>query len=162
MAEIFNIVSIVSYILAIVFLIISVFLWIKFKILGVIGDLSGRTAKKSITKMREMNEKNGAKFYKANPNFGKETGSIIKEVEKIKESNSETGLLYENRENNVSISAQTGLLAGETVEIVDTEETTELEKIRVEKKDRQNDVIEKTGFELIEEILLIHTDEVPV
>lgn len=59
MAQIYNIISIVGFSLAGVFLIISIFSWFKFGILGIIGDLSGRTAKKSIAQMRADNEKSG-------------------------------------------------------------------------------------------------------
>lgn len=160
MAEILERVSMVSYILAAIFFVISVFLWFHFKILGVIGDLSGRTAKKSITRMRETNEKSGSRFYKAKSNFDKEPVYHIKEEKDIKESNAETRLLFENKENNVS--APTGLLTGETMEIADSNETTELEKVHKDIDGRQNSIIEETGFELIEELILIHTDEVAV
>lgn len=155
MAEALNLVSVISYVLAVVFSIISVFVWIKFRILEIIGDLSGRTAKKSITKMRKTNEKNGARFYKEKLDFEKEGKAK-------KENDMETGLLYENKESNVSISAQTGLLSGETMEIASTDETTELETIPIKNNFGQSSVIEEIGFELIEEIILVHTDEVTV
>lgn len=164
MAEILGNVSRVSYILAVVFLAVSVFLWFRFRILEVIGDLSGRTAKKSIIKMRETNERKGAGFYRAKSNAGKEAVYGIKEEEKTGETdwdNSNTGLRNEYRETNVS--APTGLLSAETVEIANTDETTELDKIHVEDDGQDNgNVIEKTGFELIEELIIIHTDEVTV
>jgi len=164
MAEVLSVVSTVSYILAVIFSICSVILWFKFKILRVIGDLSGRTAKNSITRTREMNEKRGANFYSAKPGFNKDMGFQIKEENKKKENDAGTGLLNENRENSISISAQTGLLAGETMEmeIADTDETTELETVRVRNNDRQGSVTEEIDFELIEEIILVHTDEVAV
>ena len=45
--------------------ILAVFIWFKFDILAVIGDLSGSTAKKSIARMRENNEKSGVKSYRS-------------------------------------------------------------------------------------------------
>lgn len=74
MAQIFNIISIVSFSLAGVFLIIAVILWIKFNIPKIIGDLTGRTAKKSIAQMRKENEKTGKKSY--TPKSSDEGGSI--------------------------------------------------------------------------------------
>lgn len=162
MAEALSAVSTASYILAVVFSIISVFLWIRFRILDVIGDLSGRTAKKSITRLREMNEKNGAKHKEA-------VYSTNERKEKIDNSLG-TGLLSENRENNVSVSAQTGLLAGETMEIgspkktskeIPEEETSELKITHTKDSNRKSDKLQEIGFELIEEIIFIHTDEVP-
>lgn len=160
MAEILEIVSNVSYILAIIFFIISVFLWFHFRIREVIGDLSGKTAKKSITKMRETNERNGTRFYKTKSDFSKGMIYRTKEEEKTKETSLDTGVLNENRETNVS--APTGLLTAETMEIADTNETSELWKRHEEKDNRQSDIIQETGFELIEELVLTHTDEVAV
>ena len=61
LSETLSTVTIVSYVLAGVFLAFAVFSFIIFKIPNVIGDLSGRNAKKSIAQMRENNEKSGKK-----------------------------------------------------------------------------------------------------
>lgn len=61
MADIYNIISIVAFSLAGIFLILSIFFWFKYKIPKIIGDLSGRTARKSIAQMRSENEKSGAR-----------------------------------------------------------------------------------------------------
>ena len=57
MAEILSIISTSSFVLAALFLALAIFFWFKFGIPAIIGDLSGRTAKKSIAQMRENNEK---------------------------------------------------------------------------------------------------------
>lgn len=160
MAEILGMASMISYILAAAFFVLSVFLWFRFKIFGVIGDLSGRTARKSITRMREANEKNGARYYKAKSNFDREPVYRIKEEKDRKESSVETGLLSENKAG--SVSAQTGLLVGETMEIAGSNETMELEKAHKDIDGGRSSVIEEIGFELIEELILIHTDEAAV
>lgn len=49
--------AMVLFMAAGVFLVCSVFLWVKFHIPMVVGDLSGRTARKSIAKMREDSER---------------------------------------------------------------------------------------------------------
>lgn len=67
MAETLSILSVVFFVLAGVFFALAVFLWFFFKIPGVIGDLNGRTARKSIAKMRENNEKSGKKTYRSSP-----------------------------------------------------------------------------------------------
>ena len=59
MAQIYTVISMVSFVLAGVFLLISCFLWFKFNIYKIVGDLSGRTAKKGIEKMRKKNEEAG-------------------------------------------------------------------------------------------------------
>ena len=62
--EILSLVSLISYIVAGICLVVTIFLWIIFKIPSVIGDLSGRTARKSIARMRANNEKAGGQGYK--------------------------------------------------------------------------------------------------
>ena len=52
MAQTYEVLSIAAYLLAALSLLLAVFLWFRFKIWGVIGDLSGRTARKSIEEMR--------------------------------------------------------------------------------------------------------------
>ena len=62
-ADILAKVSLASYIIAGVLLVIAIFLWFFFKIPSVMGDLSGRTAKKSIEKMRQTNAGSGNKAF---------------------------------------------------------------------------------------------------
>lgn len=81
MAAIYFIISIVAFSLCGAFFLASVFLWFQFDVLKIIGDLSGRTAKKSIEQMREKNEKSGSKPFKpstVNKNRGKITEIIPK------------------------------------------------------------------------------------
>ena len=56
-AEILSLISVVSFVLCGIAFVLAVFFWFFFKIPAVIGDLSGRTARKSIEKMRAGNEK---------------------------------------------------------------------------------------------------------
>lgn len=79
MADILNTVSVIFFIAAGVFAVLAIALWFLFKIPIVIGDLSGRTAKKSIERMRLNNEKTGNKSYKtskSNLERGKLTGTM--------------------------------------------------------------------------------------
>ncbi len=57
MSEIYRIISMVAFGISAVCLILSVFFWIKFNIPKIIGDLSGRNARRSIEEMREKNSK---------------------------------------------------------------------------------------------------------
>ena len=59
MAETLSMLSIISFIVAGVALAVAIFLWIFFKIPRVIGDLSGRNARKSIARVRASYEKSG-------------------------------------------------------------------------------------------------------
>ena len=97
MADILNTVSVIFFIAAGVFAVLAIALWFLFKIPIVIGDLSGRTAKKSIERMRLNNEKTGNKSYKtskSNLERGKLTGTM-EGMKQSDEANAETGLLNE-------------------------------------------------------------------
>lgn len=67
LAEVFNLISIIAFCIAIICFLISLFLWFKFKTPKIIGDLSGRTAKKSIEEIRKTNEKSGVKVFRPTP-----------------------------------------------------------------------------------------------
>ena len=82
-SEILSMISLISFILAGVSATLAVIFWFRFNIPAVIGDLSGRTARKSIEKMRANNEKTGKKDFapsKTNLERGKLTG-LMKETE---------------------------------------------------------------------------------
>lgn len=67
LAQALKIVSIVTFCLAGIALVFGIVCFIIFKIPKVIGDLSGRNAKKSIEQMRSENEKSGKKSYRPHP-----------------------------------------------------------------------------------------------
>lgn len=67
MATTYRIISIVMFCLAGACLAFGIFCFFIFKIPKIIGDLSGRTARKSIEQMREENEKSGNKSYRPHP-----------------------------------------------------------------------------------------------
>ncbi|MBR5233165.1 MAG: hypothetical protein IKW03_03040 [Clostridia bacterium] len=71
--------SLVSFILAGVFLLISIALFFLFDIIRVVGDISGSTARKAIENIRQQNEESGDKAYKpshVNMERGKVTDKI--------------------------------------------------------------------------------------
>ena len=80
MAQTYEALSIAAYLLAALSLLLAVFLWFRFKIWGVIGDLSGRTARKSIEEMRRINEKSGRKSYRPTP-IGVSRGKVTEVME---------------------------------------------------------------------------------
>lgn len=125
-AEILATLSLAAFVAAGVLLGITVFLWFYFKIPSVYDDLSGRTARRSIAKMRGANEASGVKSYhmsRVNAERGKVTGVMgekkkkddkkVKKTKKASEARVEktepmaapagsndrpdTGLLVENR-----------------------------------------------------------------
>ncbi len=64
MAAVYNEASLIGFIIGLLFLIICVILWFTLKIPEVYGDLSGRTARKSIEERRRRNEELRASVYK--------------------------------------------------------------------------------------------------
>lgn len=78
-ADILSLISLISFIIASVCLVLAIVFWFAFSIPKVIGDLSGATARKSIAKTRAINEHAGGKGYgpsKTNLNRGKLTSAI--------------------------------------------------------------------------------------
>lgn len=67
MARIFGIISIIAFSAASGSFFLAAFFWFRFDIWKVMGDLSGRTAKKSIEQMRRANARRGKNFYGMSP-----------------------------------------------------------------------------------------------
>lgn len=165
MANTLATISIVSYVLAVIFLAGAVFCFVKFNIPLVIGDLTGRNAKKSIERMREENEKSGKKSHipsPANEKRGKITepiitsGGLASGTLKLKQDQDspETNLTSENKADaSLDSEEQTTLLnenQGTTVLAENTgeEETSPLENERP-----------SVSLKMIDEIEKIHTNE---
>jgi len=163
MAQTLQTLSIISFAVAGVCLVLAIFFWVFFKIPTVIGDLSGRTARRSIAKMRVANEKTGAKSYKEskiNAERGKLTGTIPDSGKKKKnitdDGKTETGLLSENKVDGYESEA-TGILESETTGLLIDEDAT------APLKDIVHNQPARTGgkkLKMIEEVMFIHTDEV--
>ena len=161
MAQTLQMLSIISFTVAGVCLVLAIFFYFFFKIPSVIGDLSGRTARKSIAKMRATNEKTGTKSYKqskTNAERGKLTGTMPdfgkfnKKNEAPENDKPETGLLEDNKadgEIGVFESEATGLL-------IDENATAPLDV------PAHNPIVHTGGkkLEIIEEVILVHTEEV--
>lgn len=149
MADTLSLLSVIAFVIAGVSLAVAIFLWFFFHISSVIGDLSGRTARKSIEKMRAANERSGKKSYRVS--------SVNMERGKVTDTMPGTGK---------SQKQQTELLMRETEAITDpgaaglsaNEDTTEPLTAGSGTTERPKNA-KKNGFVILEEILLIHTDE---
>lgn len=102
-AELYKIISIVGFCMAGVFLVLSIILFIKFRIVKVIGDLTGTNAKKAISIIREQNENTGNKAFKPSP--------LNMERGKITEKMSVSGNLYRKSESTLNVGVGTEKLA---------------------------------------------------
>lgn len=150
MADILSLVSNISYILAIVFLLLSIIFWIIFKIPSVIGDLSGRNARKSIEKLLINNEKIDTKKCLSNGEKSEKTmyGNTNSRKNGILAKGTDTLFLQE-------VSATIPLQEGNVTQALDGYRIKILNIYDEKQKDMCGHKIE-----LIEEIMIIHTDEV--
>ena len=63
MADLIEKLSIIAFVAAGCCLLLTILIWFRFRILSVINDLSGKTAKRSIAQIRENNLRTGNKAY---------------------------------------------------------------------------------------------------
>lgn len=197
-AEILSLISVISFVFCAIAFVLAVFFWFFFKIPSVIGDLSGRTARKSIEKMRAGNEKAAAQGYRPKTSYTTRhqaatavppppkpatvklqppkptTAGLKKTAEKpaAPEQIPETGLLDESRAPTEEILA-TELLtenSAPTEEILDTELLTSTgitesladEDATTGLYDDEGTTLLPSGgvvMTMLEEVMLIHTDE---
>ena len=154
-----------AFALSAVCLVLAVVFFLKFRILSVIDDLSGRTARKGIEQLRRENEKAGKRPHRpgiVNEKRGRLTEPIQKgkgETTKTQAADPdvrpETGLLEENRATGQR-AAQTGLLSEEGTTVLSGSGETEALDASVEtEKLREGGV----KLELLEEVMEIHTEE---
>lgn len=179
MAQTLQTLSIISFAVAGVCLVLAIFFWVFFKIPSVIGDLSGRTARKSIEKMRQANVRSGNKSYRAsatNAARGKLTDTMQHSAklsgkapngkpDANEDGRPETGLLAENKAV-VHVNEKTELLdGGETTgSLLDEEATGRLvDEEATMALNVEPTPVKRTGgkkLTMINEVMLIHTDEV--
>lgn len=169
MAETLSTLSIISFAVAIVAFAVAIFLWIFLKIPQVIGNLSGRTARKSIARVRASNEKSGNKSYRsstANVARGKLTSTMPSSdlgepTEKMAEGEAgmpETGLLAENKAT-TEHSESTALLSDNeaTGILIDDDATVPLNVVTAEPSKCRSG---GKKLKILDEVVLTHTDEV--
>ncbi len=160
MAELLSTLSIISFVLAGICLVLAVALCILFKIPMVIGDLSGRNAKKSIARMRAANEKSGNKSHKeskVNANRPKITSTMPQATAgNVEPEGPVTDVLSENKGQYQEQEATTLLESDDTQLLNDPDETTLLTESAPIVEIRTP----KVRVQLLEEVMLIHTDEV--
>lgn len=159
MANIFKISTIVLFVLAGVCLAFAIFAFITFKIPNVIGDLTGRNARKSIEQMRESNEKGGKKTHRPHP-VASARGTL---TEPIKQNSSK--LKKQKQADTIGNSATDVLDEPNATQKLDYNETgTEIlaEGTQVLSNEQMQTALNQTvvGFKMIQDIVLVHTDEV--
>ncbi len=215
LADILELLSIIAFVIAGICLVLTVIFGIVFKVPTVIGDLSGRTARKSVARMRAANEKNNPNTYRpsrVNTELSKQNtknaqspqGRIVaqpqsqvktnkqtlKKAEKVQAdafnfNRPDTGLLDKNKPYDY-LSGETENLETENLETENLEtenletESLETESLETESLDSETTAlivdnasvaqssvnaqqptrIRGVKMEMIESVMLVHTDEV--
>lgn len=181
MAATLSMISTISFVVSAISFAVAVFLWFRFKIPSVYGDLSGRTARKSIEQMRANNEKSGAKGFRpsaVNAERGKLTAAMTsqgKSQPKGKKSvtedeRPETGLLSENMGRGYSanetellsdgatelLSDETELLDGESTVLLRDDGTVPVAQFGNRGSNRRGG----KSLVMMDEVVLVHSDVV--
>lgn len=167
LANIFKISTIVLFSLAGVCLAFAIFAFITFKIPNVIGDLSGRNARKSIEQMRQENEKGGKKSHRPHP-VANDRGTL---TEPIKQNSAKLKKQKQASKKPAQKPDTTGSTATDVLgdpnatESLDYNETgTEIlaEGTQVLSNEQIQSAMNQTavGFKMIQNIVFVHTEEV--
>lgn len=159
MAQVLSNISIILFVIAVVFAIASIVIWFVFKIPEVIGDLSGRNARKSIEHMRAEteNKKRSLIHRKAESGMISDPTETMDGISKqnVQRINDETGLLSENAAS-VRSSTETALLTEEDV-------TASLETGELGETQLMDGVLERKPssikLRMINEVMIINTNE---
>ncbi len=168
-AQIYHTVSIVAFSLAGVSFAFSIFCFLKFRIIKIINDLSGRTAKKSIAKLRNENKKANEKSFGNASDITRHNAKTDKMQVSQEPLN---GSMQRNTNvSQVHLSNQTVPLVN-TNQIADTDNSTTLLL-----NNPETDVLDEgtavlspnhssvqavisNKFEMVQNIILIHTNEI--
>ena len=176
-AEILSLISTISYVIAAISFVLAIFFWFNFKIPSVIGDLSGRTAKKSIARMRASNERAGGQGYKpsaANVSRGKLTDTMQHSKKLASDAKKKPAAEPKKKAPAEDVMPETGLLATNKAVVADGQQTDPLEGseatgLLVDEDataplhEEPKPIIKRTGgkkLTMLDEVMLIHTDEV--
>lgn len=161
-------VSFASFVAAAIFGILAVVLFIRFRIPSVIGDLSGRNARKSIEEMRLHNEKSGKKTNRPGAKGKKNDKKNDKKAEKTKakantgdaagmnsDHRAETGLLEENKKRGYDPGSTALLNEEEATGVLENKETAPL-------GGNETAALRKAPsikLRMIDEVVIVHSDE---
>ncbi len=163
-AEILSLVSQIAYAIAGVSLVLALFFWFKFNIPSVISDLSGRTARKSIAKIRAHNETQQARNKGTQKTAIKTDRTLVtpkpdqSKQRAAADDRPETGLLGDNRAQQtvedatmvLGVTGTTGLLDEDETEVLVKDDVLPVRQVRGKK------------LTMLDEVMLIHTDDVIV
>lgn len=176
-ADILSTISIIAFVIAAISSVLAVFLWFRFKIPAVIGDLSGHTAKKSVARMRANNEKAGGQGYKpsaTNLGRGKLTDTMQHSRKLKADSKKKSTENIQKKKVAENLMPETGILETNKAVITDNQQTEILtegeatavlteEAVTVSLRQEHTISVKHSGrkkLKMLDEKILIHTDEV--
>ncbi|MCI9523519.1 MAG: hypothetical protein HFF01_00490 [Erysipelotrichaceae bacterium] len=138
MVDLLSMVSKFSYVISLISLAAAIFCWFHFSIPSVYNDLSGKTAKKSIAQMIRMNEE---KQKQEKPKFQ----SVPKQENERLDTSVLSETVYDESSETETIALDQG---NETVLLNET-------------KKRSDPYVENRNieFKMIDEVMMIHTNE---
>lgn len=155
MTETIKLLSLIFFVASAVFLLLSIFLFFRFKIVTIVNDLSGRTARKAIAQIRDNNLRSGDKPFRSssvNINRGKLTEPIpditTRKTDKLEGvsaplENAETTIFREDGTTELLVSDEnTTVLAG-------TDMAANMEPVQRP----------RIAVQILNKVVLIHTDE---
>ncbi|MBQ2982921.1 MAG: hypothetical protein IJD58_12530 [Lachnospiraceae bacterium] len=157
MATIYYFISLASYIIALLFLVLSIVLFFKFDIIKIIGDLSGRNARKSVEAMKKrvVEKDDTSTSLGSRINSEITTEKLEDTTAKIQE-NDEDATVHLERDEDATVyldkseDATVHLEMGKTMIVQDANEQTQILDVKADEK--------KSGFIVEREITLVHTD----
>ncbi len=117
--ELIQILSLISYVVAVVFFLVTIALFFLLNIPKVFGDITGANARKAIENIRQQNEISGDKAYKPSP-VNAVRGKITDKI-------SPSGKI-KSRTNGIGVAVETEKLTAEQL-VRDAQETTVLNDI---------------------------------
>lgn len=113
-------------VIAAVLLVLSIFLFIRFNIPKVIGDITGANSKKAIKKTREINEKSGKKEYKVSK-VNQQRGKITDDINNIDKISNKKNIVHGSMSTeDLEIPSQNITENSNSTTVLNNESTTEL------------------------------------
>ena len=166
--EIYRTIFQVCAILSGIMLIVSIIVFVKYRIPTVIGDLTGRNARKAIENIRSQNENSGDKTYKSSPvnlERGKLTDKISPSGSLLKRHTDMMGGAMATAKISTQVLTQEAQIAHSQSEMNETTLLTEANMVSDETAVLSQDLLQEpviptSVFEIEFEITYIHSNEV--
>lgn len=167
LAQFYQILSIAAFVLAGASFAFAIFCFFKFRIIKIINDLTGRTAKKSIEKKRSENEESGRNITNAEKqeNKSKKNRESVNPMdrpkyEQKKRNSQATGILADNATQLLASETDILSVSGTAASYEETAVLNDLETGSENEIGLSEKGVMSSEPEIIQSIVLIHTNEI--